>query len=172
MVSKVGLIFGVSADQPAVTFAECPNEFVNPCGLDETAFTWRAAINHTPNEDTLWYASLATGYKPGGINGGLNTNPRLYKPFKEEEVESIEIGYKATILDGRANLNLAVFDYSYQGLQAATARETGDGLVLNFLTNLADADVSGFEAEFKYIATDNLDWHIGLGKLSTQNKDA
>ena len=58
----------------------------------------------TPDEDTLWYVSLATGYKPGGINGGLNTNPRLYKPFKEEEVESIEIGYKATILDGRATL--------------------------------------------------------------------
>ena len=171
MVSKVGLIFGVSADQPAVTFAECPNAFVDPCGLDETAFTWRAAINHTPDEDTLWYASLATGYKPGGINGGLNTNPRLYKPFKEEEVESIEIGYKATILDGRANLNLAVFDYSYQGLQAATARETGDGLVLNFLTNLADADVNGFEAEFNYMATDNLEWQIGLGKLNTKNND-
>ena len=82
------------------------------------------SISISPDEDTLWYASLATGYKPGGINGGLNTNPRLYKPFKEEEVESIEIGYKATILDGRANLNLAVFDYSYQGLQAA-ARPSG-----------------------------------------------
>ena len=171
MVSKVGLIFGTSATEPAVTFAECPNAFVNPCGLDENAFTWKAAINHTPDENTLWYASLATGYKPGGINGGLNTNPRLYKPFKEEEVESMEIGYKATILDGRATVNAAIFDYSYTGLQAATARETADGLVLNFLTNLAEADVSGFEAEFKYRASDNLEWQFGLGKLNTSNKD-
>lgn len=171
MVSTVGIAFGYPAAAPAAVLASCPNDFVDPCGLDESAFTWRAAINHTPNEDTLWYASLATGYKPGGINGGLNTNPRLYKPFKEEEVESIEIGYKATILDGRANLNLAVFDYSYQGLQAATARETDDGLVLNFLTNLADADVNGFEAEFNYMATDNLELQIGLGKLNTKNND-
>lgn len=171
MVSKVGLIFGTTAAEPAVTFAECPNAFVNPCGLDETAFTWKAAINHTPDENTLWYASLATGYKPGGINGGLNTNPRLYKPFKEEEVESIEIGYKSTILDGRATLNAAIFNYSYIGLQAATARETADGLVLNFLTNLSEADVSGFEVEFNYMATDNLEWQLGLGKLNTDNKD-
>ena len=171
MVSQVGIAFGYPAAAPAATLASCPNEFVNPCGLDESAFTWKAAINHKPNEDTLWYASLATGYKPGGINGGLNTNPRLYKPFKEEEVESIEVGYKATLLDGRATFNAAIFNYSYIGLQAATARDTADGLVLNFLTNLAEADVSGFEAEFNYMATDNLEWQIGLGKLNTDNND-
>ena len=171
MVSQVGIAFGYPAAAPAATLASCPNAFVDPCGLDENAFTWKAALNHTPDEDTLWYVSLATGYKPGGINGGLNTNPRLYKPFKEEEVESIEIGYKATILDGRATLNAALFNYSYEGLQAATARETGDGLVLNFLTNLETADVSGFEAEFKYQATDNLQWQLGVGKLNTKNND-
>ena len=171
MVSKVGIGFGYPIDEPAVIFAECPNEFVDPCGLNENAFTWKAAINYTPDEGTLWYASLATGYKPGGINGGLNTNPRLYKPFEEEEVESIEIGLKKTLADGRALFNLAVFDYSYQGLQAATARETADGLVLNFLTNLADADVSGFEAELDFLATDNLRLQFGLGKLKTKNND-
>ena len=56
-------------------------------------------------------------------------------------------------------------------MQAATARETGDGLVLNFLTNLETADVSGFEAEFKYQATDNLQWQLGVGKLNTKNND-
>ena len=91
MVSQVGIAFGYPAAAPAATLASCPNEFVDPCGLDENAFTWKAALNHMPNEDTLWYVSLATGYKPGGINGGLNTNPRLYKPFKEEEVESLKL---------------------------------------------------------------------------------
>ena len=83
----------------------------------------------------------------------------------------VGIGYKATLLDGRATFNAAIFNYSYIGLQAATARDTDDGLVLNFLTNLAEADVSGFEAEFNYMATDNLEWQIGLGKLNTDNND-
>ena len=38
--------------------------------LDDTAVTWRVALDFIPNDNLLVYGSVATGYKPGGCTAG------------------------------------------------------------------------------------------------------
>ena len=142
------------------------------CQLDDTAFTWKVGLDWSPSDDMLLYGSVSSGYKPGGFNGGLNTNSELYTPFEEEEVLALELGIKATFWDGRAQFNAAVFDYDYEGLQASTPRPAENQAgVLTFLTNLETADITGAEAEFRVALTENLEINLGASVLDTKNND-
>ncbi|MBT8078440.1 MAG: TonB-dependent receptor [Gammaproteobacteria bacterium] len=142
------------------------------CQLDETAVTGKIGLDWSPNEDLLIYGSVSSGYKPGGFNGGLNTNSELYTPFDEEEVIALELGLKATLWDGRAQLNAAIFDYDYDGLQASTARPAQNQAgVLTFLTNLETADITGAEAEFRVKLSENVELNLGASVLDTKNND-
>lgn len=142
------------------------------CQLDSTALTGKIGLDWSPSEDLLIYGSVATGVKPGGFNGGLNTNSELYTPFDEEEVFALEVGLKSTLWGGRAQLDLAVFDYDYDGLQAATPRPAQNQAgVLTFLTNLDTAEITGAEAEFRVAVTENLELNLGASVLDTKNND-
>ncbi len=163
---------------PGVTefvLAGCPDPAgVIPlaCQTDDTAFTGKVGLEYRANDNLLAYGSVSTGYKPGGFNGGLNTNSELYTPFLEEELLALEAGLKVTLMDGRAQLNLAVFDYDYDGLQAATPRPAQNQAgILNFLTNLESADISGAEAELRVKLTENLEVNLGASVLDTKNND-
>ena len=157
---------------------QLPRTLENPDGttteldgkLDDTAVTWRVALDFIPNDDILVYASAATGYKPGGFNGGLNFNPRQYLPFIEEKVTAFELGLKSTLAGGRATFNAAAFTYSYDQLQAATAR-TFNGVVFTSLDNLEEADIDGFEADIHWRPVDALDIKLGVSFLDTKNND-
>ena len=139
---------------------------------DDTAFTWRVALDYVPNDDILVYASVATGIKPGGFNGGLNLNPSQYRPFDKEEVTGYELGFKATFAEGRANFNVAAFTYDYEGLQAvAVFRDDQRNITTTGLDNLAAADVKGLESELHWRPLDSLDIKLGLALLDTKNND-
>ena len=140
------------------------------CQTDDTGVAGKIGLDWSPNDDILVYGSVSTGYKPGGYNGGLVTNSAVYLPFEEEEVLALELGLKATVLDGRGQFNAAIFNYDYKGLQASTARETATS-VLTFLTNLDSADISGAEAEFRFMVTENLEINLGASVLDTKNND-
>ncbi|WP_405240700.1 TonB-dependent receptor [Lentisalinibacter orientalis] len=140
--------------------------------LDSTEVTGRVALDYTPNDDLLFYGSVARGFKGGGFNAGLLTNPRLAIPFDPETVLAYELGMKSTWAGGRVQFNSAAFFYDYEGLQAATPQF--DEVVqspLNFLTNLEAADVTGLEAELNWYPTDQLEIQFGAGWLDTQNND-
>ena len=138
--------------------------------LDDTAFTWRVALDFIPNDNIMLYGSVASGYKPGGFNGGFNLNPLQYLPFYEEEVTAIELGLKSILANGRAMFNAAAFTYDYDGLQAATAR-VYNRVVFTSLDNLAEADVKGFEADIHLRPADSLDIKLGVSVLDTKNND-
>ena len=163
---------------PTVVSNQLPRTIVNADGtveeldgkLDDTAFTWRVALDFIPNDNVMIYGSIATGYKPGGFNGGFNLNPLQYLPFYEEEVTAYEVGLKSTLAGGRAVFNAAAFTYEYDGMQAATAR-VYNGVVFTSLDNLAQADVDGFEADLQLRPVDALDIKLGFSVLDTKNND-
>ena len=168
----------VPPDGPVILSNMLPRTIVAPDGsveeldgkLDDTAFTWRVALDFIPNDNIMLYGSVASGYKPGGFNGGFNLNPLQYLPFYEEEVTAIEIGLKSILANGRAVFNAAAFTYDYDGLQAATAR-VYNGVVFTSLDNLAEADVEGFEADIHLRPMESLDIKLGVSFLDTQNND-
>ena len=142
----------------------------------DNALTGLFAIRHAINDNLNVYASYGIGYRTGGISivpvgFDLSTaNVLLYQP---EDSSAVEFGFKATLLDGRATLNGAVFNQQLDNhfgrvtsLQANRANIPNDtngqlanlpgGLVFN-----GDATVRGVELEGQYLVSDN--FRIGGG---------
>ena len=70
----------------------------------DSHFSPRFGLVYQPNADTSIYASFSNSFTP---NGGRLASGAI--PSPEQGVQS-EIGWKQDLLDGKANLNVAVFD--------------------------------------------------------------
>jgi iron complex outermembrane receptor protein len=89
--------------------------------------TWLIDLDYKPNEDLLFYAKWARGYRAGGAasaNVGLET-------WGPEKVDTYEVGMKGTLRgsDVRGYVNVAAFynDFSNQQIQAALVRNPRAG---------------------------------------------
>lgn len=104
---------------------------------DDGRATGKVAIEWTPNDDNLIYAFVARGYKPGGFNSATDE-------FDPETVLDYELGWKATLLDGRLRTNIGGFWYDYEGFQLDLLSPLTGQLQTQ---NIADATVRGLEAQ-------------------------
>ncbi len=148
-------------------------------------FTPRASLSWRPNEDHMLYLSYSEGFKGGGFDPRSQTTaaPDLdddgdidaddiytFMSFEPESVNTIELGWKASLLNRRLSLNVAVFASSYTNIQIPGSIGVPDGTFLGVTSNASDADVNGVEFEGQaLLATDltggnddlNLNWSIG-----------
>jgi iron complex outermembrane receptor protein len=135
--------------------------------LDFDATDATVDLSYRFSDDILGYVTYATGYKSGGFDQRFvgPTPDRAPSSYRPESVESLEVGVKATALDGRLRLNVAVFDADYEDLQIIV-RESFNPLTVN----AGDARVRGGELEMEWLASVN--WEIGLsaGLLDTEYK--
>ena len=139
--------------------------------LDTDNVSWNVGVIWHADEDTMLFANIAHGFKSGGWNaGGLAIIEEQIAPFKDESVDTLEIGLKKTLLDNRMRFNATGFYYDYQDLQAFTQANV-NGLPLSALTNAGGADIYGFEAELAWRPMDNLDLTLGIGWLDTETKE-
>lgn len=95
-------------------------------------------------EDIMMYIQYQTGFKAGGFNTATSCN-QFYDP---EEIESVEVGIKSTLLDNALTVNAAAFDYDYSDYQV----EKVVGFT-SLIENAAAASSQGFELEVTYNAT-------------------
>jgi len=116
------------------------------------------------NDDWLLFASWNRGVKGGGFNGpfdssvipgGISTDTMK---FNEEEVNAFEFGFKSTLFDGRARLNVSGYYNDYDDTYQAF---TIVGLA-TFIES-AEADAIGMEAEFIATPMEGLDFIAGVG---------
>jgi iron complex outermembrane recepter protein len=97
-------------------------------GLEKDSFlTWKLAIDYRIGASDFLYAEAATGAKSGGIR----TNA-IGDNFAPEKDTDYELGWKSTLLDGRADLQLDGFYTSYRHMQIrATDVSSGQGSIFN-----------------------------------------
>jgi len=139
---------------------------------DWSETTWRVVANWRPTDGTLLFGSVTTGYKPGGFGsfniepgfpGGLYgryvADPAVDRPadFGPETVTSWEIGYKGSLMDGRAQLSANAFVYDYEDLQAIF----GLGPI-TIVDNIGQVDGRGVEVDLNTVLTDNFSVRAGL----------
>lgn len=125
-------------------------QFIPSFGVGVTGFRNRLKDTHTPFKvgvegklapDVLVYASYATANKDGAINiGALQTSP-----VKSEEVQTWEIGEKASFFDRRLQVNAAIFSSRYDDLQISQVIGT-----IAALANVPKTTIKG--AEFEVVA--------------------
>jgi len=140
--------------------------------------SFRVNLDWTPNEDTLVYLSATTGYRSGGYSLGIGDS-RGTPPggltgvvpltYDQEEVLAIEAGYKATLLDGRLQLNSSIYMYTYDDYQDRIEifNETA-GTSQDQVRNADEAENMGVEIEFMWLPTESLTLGGNLSYTKTE----
>ncbi len=144
--------------QPSI---DQPNQ-VETSEAREPGFAWNIRFSFHPVEDVTLYTQYARGWKGPHINGlvlgpaGPADGLSLTTPVKPERVDSVEMGVKSVLFDGRLTANGALFYYDYNDLQVFRLRNTAGGLPVNQLINADDADIMGVELDFNLLPFDGL----------------
>jgi len=127
----------------------------------------KAMAQWQANSDLMLYASYSRGTKSGGFTfpGFFPVDPSVIN-HKSETLHAYELGSKAQILDGRANLNLSAFYYDYNDYQAYFFVNVPNGFV-GTIGNL-DARDYGFEAELGTSPFEGLKLNLGASLLRSK----
>lgn len=143
--------------EPLRYYPELPNEqtFEN--------FSFKAGAQLYPTDDVMLYGSFSQGYKTGGWTTRLSGPDSVAPTFGEEKAETWELGVKSTLLDRRLQLNAAVFNTEYKGIQL----NFQDG-VSPVVQNAGDARIRGFEVEALAAPTDNFTITASVGYLDAE----
>lgn len=121
---------------------------------EETHFMPSFSVQHQASEDAMLYLSFARGTKSGGFDARSNNAPENGGTFEfdDEEADSLELGAKLSLAEGRAELNLALFYTEFDDLQISTY----DGVLGYNVSNAARAVSQGLEVDGRWLATDRL----------------
>ena len=151
--AAVGVPVGFSIDGGIPTWNSATlNALGTPTELEFNDFTPKIGLKYAFNDDLDGYITFTEGYRAGGWAARTN-DPSQVLPFDPEIIESLAIGFKASLMDGRARINSEYFFYDYQDLfNSATDPDTG-----NFAVFTNDAKVQGLEVEATIRVSETLD---------------
>ena len=109
---------GVTSPVTFATTGKYAGDAMRKLGDSSDAVTGTAAIEWTPDHDTLAYARYNRGYKALALNAGfIGANPEA----APESVNDYELGVKKTLFDHRLQLDVAAFYYDYSNDQLPLA---------------------------------------------------
>lgn len=124
----------------------------------EGDWSGQAALSYRPIGNVLAYASIARGYKGGGINLGA-TGDSVQPTFKPEEALSYEIGLKSQLFGRRVSTSIALYQTDVRNYQALTFDDE-DTLIPNprqlNLLNVGKVRLRGGEVEAQGYAAPGL----------------
>jgi iron complex outermembrane recepter protein len=123
-------------------------------------WSWEATTNYRLNDNAMTYIRAGRAQRSGGWNIPFNT--LVDQPFKPEQLTDVELGLKATGLQGRFSINSAVFAGKYDDMQRLLARLVG-GTPTTYVINAGKADVNGLELESSLQATRHWFLHASFG---------
>lgn len=136
---------------------------------DENSTTWSLNLKYTSADDSMAYISAGTGFKGGGYNSFYMRSPLRDNTansndvaFEEEDVITFEAGYKTSLLNGSADLNLSVFHSTFENMQVSVF----SGNTTFEVQNAAEATSYGLELDGRWRATESLTFSGSLGLLS------
>jgi iron complex outermembrane receptor protein len=147
----------------ALLLADVPSHFET---ATDRVPTYDASLSYKFTQDQVGYLKFSRGYKAGGFNATLLTNP--YVPgsslgFKPEFLNNYEAGFKADWWDGHFSLNSDVFYDQYTDKQESVEQPTPPFPIV--IQNAARATIYGAEFEATLIPVDGLTVTGTLGLL-------
>ena len=144
---------------------------------DWDEFTGKLGIEYQLNDDVLMYLTWSQGNKAGTFNAFAPAQV-IVDPLEPETVDSIELGFKGTLLENTLLLNAALYSAQYEELVVG-----GQGVGGLFTTNGGEADIRGLEVESTWLLNGNLtsfltfnylidgEWDDTSGSLTTRVGD-
>ncbi len=127
---------------------------------------YRVVLQYEWTPDIMTYASVATGYKGGGVNPRPYTANQTY-PFDSEKLTAFELGAKTSFIDNRVRLNVSAFVNKYSDFIAGVFSRVASppnetcffapqDLTCSYLVNSGDATLKGVELEMTLEPIDDL----------------
>ena len=145
--------------QPGQGFA--PDVPGNDGVFNGSKVTGLLRANYDVNRDHMVYASVATGYKSGGVQDrGLTYAP--------ETLTNYEIGSKSSFMGGKVRVNNALFYSDFKDFQFNSPVNFLDGSRGLSITNAEGATVYGFESEIAARLTPNDRLSVTLAVLKAK----
>ncbi|MDC0640724.1 TonB-dependent receptor [Porticoccaceae bacterium] len=128
----------------------------------------KLGLEWRPRDEMMIYASLSTGFRSGNFNSDLLFGDlSAMTSVDPEEVTAFELGSKSTLMDGRLQLNAALFYQEVSDKQGITY-DSNVVAPVSRLISLGDADIYGVELELLAVPTDNLELSLGIGWVDTE----
>ena len=141
----------------------------------ENDFTPKVSVSYQYDQNDLYYATYAKGFRPGGANNpvpyaacatdfqnfGINGAP---KTFNSDTVNSYEIGAKNTFGD-RVRLSTSVYYIRWNNIQQFVVPPICQ---ISFISNLGSAVAKGADLQAQLLLTRHLTANITAGYTSAR----
>jgi len=137
--------------------------------IDDSNVTATASLHYAFTDAVQGYVSYSRGQKSGGWNADY-VGSVADLPFKEETVDSFEVGLKSDLLDDRLRLNIAAFHAEYDDFQVFQFQFNGATTNL-IVSNAAEVTTEGVEIEGIARLGENFDLAYGLGYAKAEFDD-
>lgn len=150
---------------------------------DESNFAPSVNVQYDVSDWAMVYATWSKGFKSGGFDARSNASPAANAPdpsnpadntiligtfvYEEEQAQSLELGAKTTLLDGAAELNIALFYTEFDDLQISIF----DGTLGFNVGNAGAAETMGLELDGRMALTENLMMTAALAFLDFEFTD-
>jgi outer membrane receptor protein involved in Fe transport len=122
------------------------------------------ALDWLIDDNTLWYVSVAKGFRAGGTNvdQSVGTDPAFIAGFEPDKIWNYEVGVKTGLFNDKVTLNAALFYVDWTDIQIDKAITSLISPPYQFIvTNGQDAHSYGIEADVFINPAEG--WEIVLG---------
>ena len=158
-----------------------------------TEFQPKIAVTWDATDNTTIFGSWGVGFKAGGfnnsgsqatvdifingfINGGIGINfadglgvplPIIRDDFNEETSSAFELGFNSNLLDGRLQLNGAVYRTDVDDMQFFEFLVGTFGL-LRVVSNIDEVEITGYELGATFHANEHLRFYGGANFIDSE----
>ena len=137
----------------------------------------KATLNWSPANDVMVFANFSQGYRPATQNrnagqlaanqSGVYQNYAVPAAAKTDELTSYEVGLKSFLLDRSVRLNATAYRTQIKELQVSRF-DPSNVAFLFFIENVGDAESSGLDVDFQWVAGDAWTISGAFSLLSTE----
>jgi iron complex outermembrane receptor protein len=134
---KLSVIPGFNSVSPADTIE-----------VDDTFGSWDIAFTYDMSDEWSWYARVANASRGPVTIGRFG----FTSSAKTETTNSVEVGFKSVLMDGRARWNTSLYSFTNDDQQLTATGGVGNA---NRLLNADKVNGQGIETSFEWLVTDN-----------------
>ncbi|MDH3531826.1 MAG: TonB-dependent receptor [Gammaproteobacteria bacterium] len=122
---------------------------------DDDDFIYKANLTWRLDDDRMVYVTVSEGYRPGGLNRDPGLAAVGASEYKPDVLTNYEFGWKLMLAGGRVRLNGAIYQSDWEDVQF-TIYDFALSACCGSVYNLADAEITGFEADITALVSDQL----------------
>lgn len=134
-----------------------------------TDFSPMVSARYEISDDATVYATIAKGFKSGGVQDAPTTELQSFEP---EELWNYEIGYKAELFNRTLRINAAAFYMDWTDLQASFQEsgtdDNGDFFIFGGVDNADSAESYGIELSVTSAPIAGLIMNLNVGWLQAE----